>query len=82
VNATRSTGAGRRSFEPRAIPAEAPSEPVDALSGWETTYTDDVWPLELWLSHEDGFLEDGFLEGDTWHAGRGRRRQRRWFLFG
>lgn len=26
---------------------------------------DDVWPLEVWLSREDAFVE-----GDTWHAGK------------
>jgi hypothetical protein len=31
--------------------------------------TDDVWPLELWLSREDALPED-----DTWHAsGAGAR---------
>ena len=42
------------------------------LSAWEAVYTDDVWPLEVWLSREDAFVDD-----DTWHARRDRRR----FLF-
>ncbi len=46
--------------------------PAEEPSSWETTYTEDVWPLEVWLSREDAFVDD-----DTWHAGRGRR----WFLF-
>jgi hypothetical protein len=43
---------------------------IEGPSAWEGTYTDDIWPLEVWLSREDSFVD-----GDTWHAGRGRR----WF---
>ena len=45
---------------------------AEELSAWEAVYTDDVWPLEVWLSREDAFVDD-----DTWHARRDRRR----FLF-
>ena len=54
---------------PRSLDSHSPAEEASA---WETIYADDVWPLEVWLSREDAFVDD-----DTWHAGRGRR----WFLF-
>lgn len=33
----------------------------------EETESDDIWPLEMWLSREETFVED-----DTWHAARTR----------
>ena len=66
---------GDMSTTPSIATGPRPSDgrsPTEEPSAWETVYPDDVWPLEAWLSREDGFVDD-----DTWHAGRARR----WFLF-
>jgi hypothetical protein len=61
---------GRSPGEARGF-AEGILVQTGAISEREMADTDDVWPLELWLSREEEFVED-----DTWHAGRARDRSR------
>lgn len=39
----------------------------DRVAEPEPDDSDDVWPLEMWLSREEELVE-----GDTWHAARAR----------
>lgn len=66
MSTTQATGWGGASSEDGGCGSAGPS--LWQLAGIfepEPDDTDDIWPLQVWLSREETFVED-----DTWHATR------------
>jgi hypothetical protein len=67
MDTTESAGTGRPSSDRRAFFADDISTQVGGTTEPEPNDTDDVWPLEMWLSREEALSE-----AETWHVGRAR----------